>query len=99
MPGSVHTKSTGFKAPAVKYSNTENNNSDSNPHPNAASQNPKTMGKDDGREYMERPTSGIEKMGVGSMGCNDAACEKITKHPTSEDLRDAGSMGTARVMS
>ena len=92
---SVRTKSTGFAdMQKPKYSNTENNNNDSNSHPNAATQNPATMGKDDGREYMERPTTGIEKMGVGNQPCNDAACERTdTKHPSAADLADAGSMG------
>ena len=90
---STRTKSTGFSdAQAPKYSNTQNNNSDANPHPNAATQNPATMGKDDHKEYRETPTAGIEKMGVGSQRCNDAACEVIVKHPTPEDLSQAGSM-------
>lgn len=93
---SVHGKSTGFPdRSGAKYSNQVNNNSDAIPHPmNAASQNPATMGKDDGREYHETPMPGIDKMGVGNQPCNDAACERVdTKHPSAQDLADAGSMG------
>ena len=95
MPiSSTRTKSTGFSdAQAPKYTNTQNNNTDEgNPHPNAATQNPATMGKSNGIEYHETPTAGIEKFGIGSKRCNDAACEVITKHPTPEDLSQAGSM-------
>jgi hypothetical protein len=95
---SVMTKSSGFKEPAVKYSNTQNNNSDANPHPNAATQNPATMCKDCHCEYMERPTTGIEKMGVGNMPANDAAREQMNCHPDAADLKDAGTMGTAGSM-
>lgn len=101
MNSSVTTKSTGFKEPTVSYHDEDNNNTDAaSPHPmNAQKQNPATMGKDCGCEYMERPTTGIEKFGVGSMSCNDAACEKVdTKHPTAKDLADAGSLGSARAM-
>ena len=97
---SVRTKSTGFADRAVSYKDVENNNTDaSSPHPmNEQMQNPATMGKDCGCEYHERPTSGIEKMGVGSMKCNDAACEEMTTHPTAADLADAGTMGTVKSM-
>lgn len=94
---SVRGKSTGFPDRGVSYSDQENNNTDAaSPHPmNADKQNPATMGKDDHKEYMERATTGIDKFGVGSMSCNDAACEKIVKHPTTEDLAQGGSMTRA----
>lgn len=99
MISSVSTKSTGFSTPGVKYSNTRTANTDGNPHPmGAASQNPATMGKDCGCEYHEVPSAGIEKMGVGSQRCNDAACEVITKHPTTQDLSQAGTLGSAKAM-
>lgn len=100
MNSSVTTKSTGFSDRGVSYKNVQNNNTDSaTPHPMGAQmQNPATMGKDCGCEYMERPTSGIEKMGVGNMSCNDAACQTEVTHPTAQDLSDAGTMGTAKSM-
>lgn len=89
---SVRGKSTGFSEPSVRYTDEMNGNSDANPHPNAGGPPSESVGKDCGCEYMEKPTTGIDMMGVGNQRCNDAACEQITKHPTAEDLAQAGSM-------
>jgi hypothetical protein len=98
MPGSVKTKSTGFKEPTVKYSNTENNNDDGNPHPSTDGVPSESEGKDDGKEYHEVASAGIESHGVGNLSCNDAACERVSKHPSADDLKDGGSMGTRKAM-
>ena len=89
---SVSGRSTGFPAPSVRYTDEMNGNSDGNPHPNAGGPPSESVGKSDGREYMERPTTGIDMYGVGNLGCNDAACEKLVKHPTAADLSQAGSI-------
>ena len=92
---SVSGKSTGFPQRGVSYSDESPDNTDpGNPHPmNAAKQNPVTMGKDCGCEYKERPTTGIDMMGVGNFQGNDAARERLVRHPTAEDKAQAGSLG------
>ena len=94
MPGSVSTRSTGFSTPSVSYKDEQMDHADpSNPHPNASTMPKECYGSmGSGSEYHETPTAGIDKTGVGNLGCNDAACEKIVKHPTAADLSQAGSM-------
>lgn len=83
-PGSVSNKSTGQGYSSTASSNQRTVHADTvNPKPNAAGQYAGSVGTARGpvREYMETPHPGITEYGVGSLKCNDAACEQINKHP------------------
>lgn len=100
MPGSVSNRSTGQKAASTRYSNERMTQADpGNPHPMAKGNPPETYGSaGSGMEYREVASAGITQTGVGSRGCNDAACEMNATHPSPEDLSQAGTLGTAKVM-
>lgn len=89
---STSIKSTGMSDSSPKSTMMDNRNSDGNPHPSGSSKIVGEYPGDRSKEYREVKMPGITEFGVGSMSCNDAACEKIVKHPTAEDLADAGSM-------
>lgn len=82
MPGSVSIKSTGFRAVSTKSTDMTSKIADpANPHPTAPSDNPGMGPTITKGEYKEIPSPGITMTGVGNFVGNDAAHERIVKHP------------------